>query len=307
MALVLVTNPVEGAVKLFAGFKPVEFVFKREDLVISGVESGSGGIKINLTTDLTSYLSAGDSIYVYSEGVDYTYNGVGIILSLTSIDITIDIPFVQTASGGYINYLKNYYVELQCIDRLFASSNIIPFSLNSDGDSAGNITIDVSVVNDLNRQRGIIKDGYISESSKEFEVKYREVSLDVPGTFTIVSNKLIVLLYATEDPESEIILNKFDLPRIYLGYPAAVVIAKTEDSPSSTIELKYKELDINNLEIKSSSLSEIPSDVNGFIMYSWNKDTEVSEATEFIEFEFDSNFVAEYDSNEYDSNDYLTN
>ena len=307
MALTLVTNPVgSAAVKLFAGFEPVEFVFKREDLAITNVTSGSGGAKITLATDLTTYLSEGDSIYVYSEGAAYTYDAVGTILSLTATDITTDIPYVQNGTGGYINYKKNYYVELQCVDKQFASSSIIPFSLNSDGDAAGNITIDVSIVNDLNRQRGLFADGLITESRKEFEIQYREVYSGSSASFTLVDNKLIVLLYATEAPETEVVLNGFEIPKIYLGYSAGLVIAKEADPTSSTLKMKYKEYDINMLEVASGDLTEIASDVNGFIMWKWLSTASVSEAAKYLEFDFDLNSLNEYDKTEYDSNDYVT-
>lgn len=286
MALTLVTNPVgSGVVKLFAGFDSVEFVFKREDLAITNVTSGSGGAKITLGTDLTTYLVPGDSIYLYSEGTNYTYDGVGTILSLTATDITVDIAFIENATGGYINYKKNYYVELQCVDKNFSASNLLPFSLNSDGDAAGNIVIDVSIVNDLNRQRGLIADGHIDESRQEFEIQYREVYTGSSNTFTLIDNKLIVLLYATETPETETILNQFEIPIIYLGYPAAVVIAKEADAASSTMTMNYKELDMNGIQITDSSLSTLDSDVNGFIMWKWAATKTINSATQFIEFE----------------------
>ena len=67
MSLTLITNPVSGTSEIFAGFLPIEFIFKREDLAITSVTSGTGGAKINHAGDLSSYLSAGDSIYVYRE------------------------------------------------------------------------------------------------------------------------------------------------------------------------------------------------------------------------------------------------
>ena len=285
MALTLVTNPVgSGTVKLFAGFEPVEFVFKREDLAITGVQSGAGGLRVNVTTDLTSYLSPGDSIYVYAQGAVHTYSNVGVILSITATDITTDIAYVQDATGGYINYKKNYYVEMQCVDKQFASSNLIPFSLNSDGDSAGNIVIDVSIINDLNRQRGLIADGHISESRQEFEVQYREVYEGSSNSFTLIDNKLIVLLYATETPETEEILNSFDVPKIYLGYPAALVIAKEADPASSTMLMSYNEYDINMLAVGNGDLSELDSDVNGFLMWKWAADATIEDSTKYIMF-----------------------
>lgn len=307
MALTLVTNPVgTAAVKLFAGFKPVEFVFKREDLAITSVESGSGGIQINVGTDLTSYLSIGDTIYVYSEGAAYTYSGTGTILGITATDITIDIPYVQDAVGGYINYLKNYYVEMQCVDRQFPTSLVLPFSLTSDGDAAGNITIDVSVANDLNRQRGNISSGHLISSRIEFEVQYRQVYQGSTESFTLINNKAVVLLYATEDPIIDDILNTFDTPKLYLGYPAALVIAHEEDPASSTLKMTYKELDANQVEVDSGELDELDSDVNGFLSWEWPADATVSLATKFIEFGFEVNVLAEYDKNDYESTDYVT-
>jgi hypothetical protein len=280
-------------------------------LQIVSVESGSGGIKINLTTDLTSYLNAGDSIYVYSEGANYTYDGVGIILSLTPGDITVDIPYIQNATGGYINYLKNYYVELQCVDKQFSSSNKLPFNLTSDGDAAGNIEIDVSIVNDLNKQRGKIADGLISESVQEFEIQYREVYDGSSNGFTLIDNKLIVLVYATDTPEKEKILNNFELPKIYMGYEAALVIAKEADVPGSTMIMYYTGLNENKKAIEKSQLSELNSDQNGFLMWKISFNLFLAKsfntAIRFLEFDFITNAVADYDSNDYDSNDYVTN
>lgn len=308
MALTLTTNPVGSAsVKLFAGFDDVKFIFKREDLQITGVESGSGGVKINVTTDLTTYLSAGDSIYLYSEGNNHTYNNTGVILSITATDITIDVAYIQDATGGYINYLKNYYVELQCVDKNFSTSNKLPFNLTGDGDAAGNIEIDVSEANDLNRQRGNIEDGLISESKQEFEVQYREVYEGSSNGYTLINNKLVVLLYSTDEPETDVILNNFDIPKIYLGYEAAIAIAHEEDPTGSTITMNYKEFDVNKNQINSGTLSELDSDANGFILWKIASNISLNEITRYLQFEFDVNVVADYDSNDYDSNDYATN
>ena len=307
MGLTLVTNPVgSGSVKLFAGFDEVKFIFKREDLEIDSVESGSGGIKLNVSSDLTSYLSAGDSVYVYAEGDNYTYDGVGTVLSLTSGDITLDIAYIEDATGGYINYLKNYYVELQCVDETFASSNKLPFNLTSDGDAAGNIEIDVSIVNDLNKQRGVYADGLITESKQEFEVQYRQVYEGSSESYTLVDSKLVVLLYATDTPETETILNSFDIPKIYLGYEAALVLAKEADPASSTQKLTYKELDVNQQEIADGELSELDSDVNGFLMWKIASDISLEDTTKYLLFDFDVNVLADYDSDDYDSDDYAT-
>ena len=307
MALTLVTNPVgTDSVKIFSGFNPVEFEFKREDLQITGVSSGSGGIIISLTTDLTTYLAVGGSIYIYSEAADYTYSGTGEILSLTASDITIDIPFIQSATGGYINYLKNYHIELQCVDRVFPDANVLPFSLKSDGDSSGVIKIDVSIANDLNRQRGEISSGFINESSIEFNVRYRQVYLGGSESFTLINTKLIVLSYATETPETEVVLNKFDLPELYLGYKSALVISNIEDAASSTIQLTYNELDINQNIITSGVLDELDSDVNGFLLWEFASDIELNETTKYINFDYAVEVFSDFASIDFATPDFLT-
>jgi hypothetical protein len=307
MALTLVTNPVGSAAsKIFAGFKPIEFIFKREDLAIIDIESGTGGIKINVTTDLTTYLSEGDSIYVYSEGQDYTYDGIGSILSITSNEITLDIPYIQSATGGYINYLKNYFVELQCISTAFDSVNLLPFSLQSDGDAAGNISIDVSIMNDINIKRGVIAKGLATESSKSFKVKYRQVYTGSNESFTVISDKILVVVFATETPETDVILNKLTLPKLFLGYQGAVAIARKGGTTGESVEMKYNELDINQISIANSTLGNLDAGLNGFCIWEWHSNVSVNDKTMYIQFENMAVGAADFVSPDFASPDFVT-
>jgi hypothetical protein len=307
MALTLVTNPVgSGSSKVFAGFLPCNFIFKREDLAITSVVAGTGGAKINHAGDLSAYLFPGDSLYLYSPGTGYNYDLVSKIKTVVAGEITIEAPYIVSGGVGYINYLKNYFVEMQCVNPSLSDVNLLPFSLTSDGDPAGNIRIDVSIVNDLNSQRGIIADGLISESVQEFEVKYRQVYQGSAEAFTLVDNKKVILLYASETPESEVVLNAFDIPKIYLGYPAALTVANLEEPASSTIQLIYNELDINNNSVASGSLTAIPSDVNGYILWKWSAAANVNSATKYINFDFDVNAVFDFAASDFDYPDFLT-
>jgi len=307
MALTVATNPVgAGTSKIFAGFLPCEFVFKREDLAITSVTAGTGGAKIIHVGDLTSYLSEGDSLYLYSPGTGYDYDLVTTVKAIVAGEITVDAPYIVTGGAGYINYFKNYYVELQCVNPTLSDVNLLPFSLENDGDPDGNIRIDVSIVNDLNRQRGAMTEGLISESVQEFEVKYRQVYFGSSENFTLIDNKKIILIYATETPTEETILNSFDLPKIYLGYPAALTVANLEDSASSTVQLVYNELDINNNPVASGSLSSLASDVNGYLLWKWPANAAVGSATKYINFDFDVNALFDFAAGDFDYPDFLT-
>lgn len=307
MALILITNPVgSGSSKFFAGFQKCNVVFKREDLAIDSIESGSGGIKINVSTDLTSVLSAGDAIYVYSKGASYTYDGVGIVIGITSGDITVDIPYIQTATGGYINYKKNWYVELQCVDPVLSDANLLPFSLESDGDAAGNVIIDVSIVNELNVRRGEIAEGYETSTVKKFEIKYREVYDGSSNSFTLVDNKLFIMLCCIDVPDEDI-LNQFDEPQLYLGYPAAIATAIKAHAESSTVEMTYKELDINKAEVSNGTLGSLAADVDGFNIWKWETTQSVQDSTQFIELSISgASGGFDFASPDFDYPDFLT-
>lgn len=285
MSLTLVTNPAPNTSQIFAGLDKIEYIFKREDLSITGVSSGVGAkALITVATDLTSVLSVGDTIYLYSEGTNYTYDVSSEIITITSTEITIDFDFIETSTGGYINYLKNYYVEMQLVNPTLSAVNLLPFSLESDGDAAGNITIDVSIINDLNNFRGSISQGRLTDEVQEFEVKYREVYEGSSNSFTLLDNKLLVVINATETPNTDEIINEFDLPKIYLGYPAAVTVANLPASSGSTIEVTYNELNINQVSVGTGTLGSISSENGGISLWEWSASTTVENSTRFIEF-----------------------
>lgn len=303
MALTLVSHPVgSDSSKIFAGFQKCNVIFKREDLQIDSVESGAGGIKINVTTDLTAYLSIGDTIYVSSE----SYNSSGQILGITAGDITINVPYIETTEGGYINYKKNYFVELQCVDKNLPDSNLLPFSLESDGDAAGNISIDVSIVNELSTQRGLIASGLVSQSVKEFEIKYREVYKGSSNEFTLVDGKLIILLYAIDTPTVMTILNKLEEPKLYLGYPGAITIALKSLGASSEIELTYNELDINKEKIISGTMGILSAAKAGFLIWPWPANKSLNKQTKYIEFNMSAESTFDFKAPDFAYPDFLT-
>jgi hypothetical protein len=289
MSLTLTTNPVGTATsKLFAGLKPIEYVFKREDLAVTTVVSGTGGVKINHAGDLSAYLVPGDSIYLHSHGTNYTYDATGTILTIIAGEITVDIPYIESGTGGYINYLKNYYVKLQCVHPTLSDVNLLPFSLQSDGDAAGNIKIDVSIVNDLNRQRGAMAMQHLITSRQQFEIKYRQVYTGSAESFTLVDNSMCIVLYSKDNPGEDDILNNFSLPKIFLGYPASFVLAHKADAPSATMELLYVEQDINNsITALGGTLGSQASDVNGFLQWIWAANKTVNANTKYIHFNLD--------------------
>ena len=307
MSLTLTTNPVTGTRKIFAGFQPIEFIFKREDIAITSVTSGvDDQAKINHTGDLTSYLAVGDTVYLYSEGTGYTYDFTAAIVAIVAGEITIDAPYIVSGSGGYMNYFKNYYVELQCVNKTLPLVNLLGFSLEADGDAAGNVVIDVSIMNDLNSQRGDLAQELISDSMQEFEIKYRQVYSGSAESFTLVDDKLLIVLYATEDPEEEVILNQFDLPKLYLGYPSGIVVAHKAAAAGVNIDMNYVEQNINSVAIASDTIGQLAGDVSGYLMWLWPSSASVQQQTKYIEFEFAYEATFDFAATDFDYPDFYT-
>src|SRR3990167_5351796 len=136
MALTLTTNPVgSGASKFFAGFQKCEIIFKREGLAVATVVAGVGDkAKITHAGDLSGTVLPGDIIYLYSPATNMIYDGLFEVLTVAAGEITVDTPYIESGGVGYLNYKKNYYVELQCVNPTLPDLNILQFSLESDGD-----------------------------------------------------------------------------------------------------------------------------------------------------------------------------
>ena len=306
MSLEIITNPAVNATNLKAGFEAIDFIMKREDLAIIDIEAGTGGIKINHVGDLSSYLTAGDSVYVYAEGTNYVYDGIGKVVSVVSTELTLDIPFIEAAAGGYINYFKSYYAEMQLVHPNNDDINLLPFTLQSDGDAAGNVIFDLSIINDLNSQVDVIANSFLTESRKEFQIKYRQVYTGSSESFVLISNKNISVLYTVETPEQDEIINGFEVPKLYLGYDSALIVAHL-DTIQDLVEVIYNVLDANNTVLDDGTLGEISENGNnGLYMFKFDGDTVISETAKYLEFTALFTELGEYDATDYNATEYST-
>lgn len=294
MALTLTTNPVEtigGVVNnIFPGFEKTEFVFNREDLAVISITSGSGTyIKITVLGDYSSIISENDSVYIYAEGTTYTYNETGGVQSVSfggvNTDIEVDVDFIENAStNAYMNYLKNYYVEMQLVNVDNPDIKVIPFSLKDNGTSSGTITIDVSLPNYLNSIEFDYSTGQLSDMIVKFKAQYRQVYDGSSESFTLVGDE-IILVFATEQPEIEAFISQFDYPELYEGYPAGVVLCHSDqNNDTSALQLTYDELDINqNDVVLSNSISTLISGEHGLI-FADITGVSIDSKTEYIRF-----------------------
>lgn len=318
----LISNPVTTSggetLNLFAGFLPVEFGFKREDLQVSLIEEGTDGvIRINISEDLSSYKSVGDSIYLYGLGdiLGYEYDGVFEILDIGADYMELDGDFIEQASSGYINYKNNYYVEIEIISALNNTIKLLPFTLRSDGDNAGNITINVSIVNYLNAFENMMvhesdfasSNGIVlTDARVKFQVKYREVYDQEAGNYTTVTDE-IILIYASKQPENEELMNDLSYPPIYKGYPFFFMLNHSDANVTLPgINIYYDILDINKAIITPDNLiKRFNSSLDyGLMACHFDKTISLADAVKYIKFHAAFATLPEYEPSEYENTEY---
>jgi hypothetical protein len=115
------------------------YEFERKDSNIFGTIAGPGPlVRINTITDLTSFISEGDFVYL-SSGV---YETSGEVTAITSTYIQTNITYTADTSNGYINYLKNWYLDLMLKD--LSGNNLLETPIRTHGNSAGRAFPDLS-------------------------------------------------------------------------------------------------------------------------------------------------------------------
>jgi hypothetical protein len=280
MSLTLISNPITtdesgNLVNMFPGFKPVEFIFKREDQQITGVdEDVSGNVEVTIeSVDLTSLINVGQPIYLYSEGSLYTYDVSAEVLSINLVGgdtiIVIDSPYYRINTGGYINYRRNYFVESNLIDTL-NSAPLFNYYLTNDGDNAGNITVDINVANDLTSKPFTLASGAEQNGRVKLLYQYREVYEGSSNSFTTITDEIIIC-YARNDFQIEEVISGLTEPKIYKGYPFPVGIYHTQENESgSAPRILFDELNINKNTITNNNVLFGFGDEYGFLKSFYN-------------------------------------
>ena len=295
-------------INIFPGFKPIEFSFERKDIVISGVSSGvDNQVLITVIGDLTSVLSVGDGIYLSSSGTTFTYDLSASIVEITSgatnTEITIDFGFIEAGVGGYMNYLKNWYIEMELVDEVNTDINLLGYNLKDDGTPSGLVTIDTSIINDKNTQLWASNSRTLTEGRIKYKVKYREVYDGSSESYTILPLEYIAL-FATVDFEVDKILDPRTNPELWINYANGGGIIHTDlNDPSSVVKISFHTVDINGEYLSDNNVLKVFEQGAYGLLFVQSQDFSdpISPFTSFIEIE-----VELVDSADYDSSDYST-
>lgn len=319
MPITLTNYPVtssSGVVRnIFAGFSPVELEFKREDAQIIDVSQGiDDKILISIAGNLTGNLNVGEWIYLNAEGFTHVYDGSFQILTVAfsspNTEITVNGEFIEVAATGYSNYKQNWFLESKLVS---PSNNDIlnyPQLLQNDGSPGGVVKVSTSMLVDFLKNEILLSSREITGARQECRVMYREVwREDDTEVFALVDQEVIIIIYAAENAEIQSFVNKFEIPKMWEGYPFFLnIISSLENLGGKRIRVSFDELDINksNITTSNSIIDFDPSDF-GILQTNFNDNAKIIEDnTRYITFNANSSGSPDYETGDYNDTDYLT-
>jgi hypothetical protein len=297
MSLTLIDHPVttsgSNTLNIFAGFDEINVGFEREDNALLSVGESSSNCELTLSGDFSSLIDVGQSVYFNSTGSTHEYDDSGTVISVTysapNTLVVVDVPFVEVSSGGYVNYLQNYYVEVVLINPI-SGADILGFSLVNDGKSDGDIVVDISIPNDKNSQDIITADQELEEGRIKYQFKYRQVYDGSSESFTTDPEEIITV-FANDTPTIETILSSFEEPELYAGYPFFIGLMHSDQNPSgSSSKITYEELDINQDPlVAAAALHTFNTNDYGYLIAIFDTDDySLNANTRFIKFDNDT-------------------
>ena len=317
MSLTLSSFPVtvDGGTTLnvLPGYAPIYVEFTREDIAISSVGDNAGSVQILVSGDISSQLEAGQGIYLYATG-NYDYDVsttiTSFIYSAPYTYITIDVDFINTASTGYCNYLKNYYLELKLVNADNDSIDLLGFSLQDDGTPSGNIKIDVNILNHKNSVEVPTSNVEAEDERQKYNIKYREIYTGSSNSFTTYDNPIIAVPGCETFTQEEVI-SSFDEPIIWEGYKHYFGLYSNDDNnaPGKGQRVTYDELDINQANVTTDNyIQAYNNDDYGLLGFIINTDDlSLDSTTKYIKFKNTATGdIPQYNPLQYNNSQYNT-
>jgi len=260
-------------------------------------------------------LNVGEWVYLYAEGSTFIYDDsyqiIDVTFSSPNTEITVNGDFIEVASGGYLNYLQNWFLESKLVN---PDNNTIlnyPQLLQNDGNPNGVIEVNTSMLVDFLKNEIKTTSQEITEGRQECKVMYREVwREDDTQSFTLVDEEPIIIIYSAENSEIEAFVNGFEIPKMWDGYPFFInLLHSLQNSVDERVVISFDELDINKDDIIiSNSLATFKLLDFGILQTNFSDNVSVIDSnTKYIKFNANSAIIGDYKSGDYKAGDYKTN
>jgi hypothetical protein len=268
-----VLAPVGARSYWVASGNPIIFTYQRKDIAITTITNGNGKAKVNMAS-VPSDAAVGQQTYIFNNG----YVGASEILLVGVGFIVIDMNYIGSSSGGYLNLTgarNGFYMDVNIYALVFPEVLIGNFKYYDD--PTGLITVDMQGAIDsyMDLDQGydysLINDRDYGKSFS-FDFEYRENwrgnTPSVYGSrsdpyFAIKAVKQIGDLYGSNmraympdiatDPVNEQYIAKFltvfERPVYFEGYPFTVSFLYNHTLAAYFLIRKEQEKDVNGNDL----------------------------------------------------------
>ena len=314
MALTQIDYPVTGSagsyLNIFPSQKPLYTNFKREDGTLLSIVSGVDA-KVRVAINETfENLLVGDVVIFFSDG--YPLQKATVVSIIDASTIELNIPFASsTITNGFINYHKNWFVEIRYVDQTSSSNNQdaieiledysqIPSSLN------GNVRANIALPSDLISADFTITEGEQQNLFTSYKIQYRQsYNAQRAGAWISPSVDIPILLVHSADNVTIGFTDPNVSKRYAKGYPLnyMYVYSSINDAGSNTIKFNLIQYALNKDVISTTEYASF-NNLNG--VFNLLVDTsDLEAATRFIEFTtLLISSGGQYDPTQYDPTQY---
>lgn len=322
MALTQLDYPVTGEegsfMNIFPSQKKLNVNFKRLDVLISSIASGTGGIvELTVGAPLDVDLIAGDYIVWATNSYKLRTSRVVQVISSTIIEVD-DVFTSSDASNGFVNYRKSWFLEARFVAANTPTDQQTNVELVIDDFSQvpnaldGNLSLDLSIIKDVLSPDISLSTGVALSLSKVFKFQYRESytgnrdGVWVSPNIAPANDTPIMLVLASKS----IVFNDFsdsfiDIINFAQDYPLILnyIYSDINDNGASELEFKYNQFSLNKTLISTISIGSF-SDTSGVIILLINPN-DISPSTVFIKpFVEMTTSNSQYDPTQYDPTQY---
>ena len=315
MAVTELSYPVTGSVgtykNIFASNKPLPFTLERKDILISTITSGTDGrVRIQAGSNFNG-ISIGDQITWQSDGYTNRSSKVTAVINATTIEI--NETFINTnASNGWINYLKNWYLEIRYVTPNTSTDEQNALLILDDfsqvpSDPRGIVLANINAPADLIEPDFNITTEEAKNLYKQYKIQYRQsYEGNRNDTWESPANDLpILLVHASVDFTANDFTDAEITKRYVRGYPLmySFVYSSINDEGNNQLKITMTELGINGEAITSSDVVSFLN-LNGVAIIAVDTNT-LDADTAFVQFRSTlSTDNSQYDPAQYDPAQY---
>jgi hypothetical protein len=314
MAVTELSYPVTGTTgnyqNIFPSQKPVFFQVQRKDIGITSISSGTDGVvRLEANASFNGIIE-GQFVTWQSDGYSLRSSRVIAIISATTIEVD-DIFDSSNASNGFINYFRNWFLEIRYVRANSSSDDQDAILLLDDFSQIpsaknGLVNANIGLPANLISPDFDIQTGLAANLFSVYKIQYRQSWQGNRTESWISPDKDVPIMLVHSTVFDLVGFTDVELTKRYVrGYPLiySFTYSSVNDNDNNQITFTLVQRGIDKEVITSNQIASVIN-LNGVYLIALDTSTLDAE-TAFITFESSTlSSSAQYEPNDYDTTQY---